>query len=87
MIFEGCLSLSNQEICSIRYMNVNCRHDQLIKQPYNQFEPFEPVLKHVTKMRDKSDYQMSCQKPYLGLSRWLMSHPQKCDKSSPMRPI
>ena len=47
-------------------MNVNCRHDQLIKQPYNQFEPFEPVLKHVTKMRDKSDYQMSCQKPYLG---------------------
>ena len=26
------------------------------------------VLKHVTKMRDKSDYQMSCQKPYLGMN-------------------
>ena len=24
------------------------------------------VLKHVTEMRDKSSYQMSCQKPYLG---------------------
>ena len=27
-----------------------------------------PVPKHVTKMRDKSDYQISCQKPYLGMN-------------------